>query len=199
MASPACSRKGTTKYSAPRKRSSGDDEGRRRVSIPVLYPMFTGYIFVGGRFLPRTDGREHITAAVGFPDEFGRRRLHQGSLNLKWRSLREMSGGLIPHRRSVTRIVRSALVRWQRSASGLSQDRSSRSKEAFYGHKAKIFVSLFRTRYTDGDTDWRFGGRVNPDKPPRNTQHVWRQIRERFQKAAERPLKRSSASRSTGQ
>jgi len=114
----------------------------RRVSIPVLYPMFCGYIFVGGRFSwLELMAENYITAAVGFPDEFGRRRPAPIS-DSEMAKLREMSGGLIPHRRSVNphralRVGEMAEISIGPFAGQIVEIKG------IQGRKAKIFVSLF--------------------------------------------------------
>jgi len=114
----------------------------RRVSIPVLYPMFTGYIFVGGRFSwLELMAENYITAAVGFPDEFGRRRPAPISES-EMAKLREMSGGLIPHRRSVNthrafRVGESAAIAVGPFAHQIVQI------SGLHGTKARVFLNLF--------------------------------------------------------
>ena len=125
----------------------------RRVSIPVLYPMFTGYIFVGGRFSwLELMAENYITAAVGFPDEFGRRRPAPISES-EMAKLREMSGGLIPHRRSVNphrafRVGELAAIAVGPFAHQVV------TIAGLHGTKARVFLNLFNvTREVEVDLD----------------------------------------------
>ena len=114
----------------------------RRVSIPVIYPLFTSYIFVGGAFSwQHLLAENHIQGVVGFPDETGERRPAPISES-EMAKLREMSGGLIPHRRSVNphralRVGELAEISIGPFAGQIVEIKGS------HGRKAKIFVSLF--------------------------------------------------------
>ncbi len=114
----------------------------RRVSIPVLYPMFTGYIFVGGKFSwLHLMAENYITGVVGFAGEDGVRRPAPISES-EMAKLREMSGGLIPHRRSVNphralRVGEMAEISVGPFAGQLVKI------EGLHGRKAKVFVKLF--------------------------------------------------------
>lgn len=114
----------------------------RRVSIPVLYPMFTGYIFVGGEFSwLHLMAEDYITGVVGFPDESGNRRpapISESGME----KLRAMSGGLVPHKRSVNphralRVGEMAEISVGPFAGQIVE------VKGIHGRKAKIFVSLF--------------------------------------------------------
>lgn len=114
----------------------------RRVSVPRVYSMFVGYIFVGGKFSwLDLMAENYITGVVGFPDEFGRRRPAPISES-EMAKLREMSGGLIPHRRSVNphralRVGEMAEISIGPFAGQIVEIKG------IQGRKAKIFVSLF--------------------------------------------------------
>jgi len=114
----------------------------RRVSIPVLYPMFCGYIFVGGAFSwLELMAEPHITGVVGFPDEFGNRRPAAISES-QMEKLRAMSGGLVPHRRSVNPHRALRVGEMAEIAVGPFAGQVVEIK-GIQGRKAKIFVSLF--------------------------------------------------------
>jgi len=114
----------------------------RRVSIPVLYPLFTSYIFVGGAFSwQHLLTENHVQGVVGFPDEHGNRRPAPISES-EMKKLRAMSGGLVPHRRSVNphralRVGEKAEIAIGPFAGQVVEIKG------IQGRKAKIFVSLF--------------------------------------------------------
>lgn len=114
----------------------------RRVSIPKLYPMFLGYCFVGGSFSwLELMAENYVQGVVGFPDAFGNRRPAPIS-EAEMARLRSMSGGLVPHRRSVNphkslRIGEKAEIAVGPFAGQIVEIKG------IQGRKAKIFVSLF--------------------------------------------------------
>jgi transcription antitermination factor NusG len=117
----------------------------RRVSIPVLYPLFTSYIFVGGAFSwQHLLTENHVQGVVGFPDEHGNRRpapISESEMD----KLRAMSGGLVPHRRSVNphrawRVGEKAEI-----AVGPYQGQIT-DIVGLHGRWAEIFVNLFGSR-----------------------------------------------------
>jgi transcription antitermination factor NusG len=114
----------------------------RRVSIPVLYPMFTGYIFVGGTFSwLQLMAENYITGVVGFPDNHGNRRPAPISES-EMAKLRAMSGGLVPHKRSVN--PHRALRVGELAEISVGPFAGQVVKiEGLHGRKAKIFVNLF--------------------------------------------------------
>lgn len=125
----------------------------RRVSIPVIYPLFTSYIFVGGAFSwQHLLAENHIQGVVGFPDETGERRPAPIS-DAEMAKLREMSGGLIPHRRSVNthrafRVGESAAIAVGPFAHQIVQI------SGLHGTKARVFLNLFNvTREVEVDLD----------------------------------------------
>ena len=125
----------------------------RRVSVPRVYSMFVGYIFVGGKFSwLELMAENYITGVVGFPDEFGRRRPAPISES-EMAKLREMSGGLIPHRRSVNthrafRVGESAAIAVGPFAHQIVQI------AGLHGTKARVFLNLFNiTREVEVDLD----------------------------------------------
>ena len=110
----------------------------RRVSVPRVYSMFVGYIFVGGKF-SRLElmAENYITGVVGFPDEFGGAGPHR-SLNLKWRSSERCQEALFLHRRSVNthrafRVGESAAIAVGPFAHQIVHDRR------FTWNKARVF------------------------------------------------------------
>ena len=125
----------------------------RRVSVPRVYSMFVGYIFVGGKFSwLELMAENYITGVVGFPDEFGRRRPAPISES-EMAKLREMSGGLIPHRRSVNthrafRVGESAAIAVGPFAHQIV------TIAGLHGTKARVFLNLFNvTREVEVDLD----------------------------------------------
>lgn len=125
----------------------------RRVSIPVLYPMFCGYIFVGGAFSwLELMAEPHITGVVGFPDEFGNRRPAAISES-QMEKLRAMSGGLVPHRRSVN--PHRALRVGEMAEIAVGPFAHQIVKVAsLHGTKARVFLSLFNvTREVEVDLE----------------------------------------------
>lgn len=114
----------------------------RRMSIPVLYPMFVGYIFVGGGFSwLNLMAENYVQGVIGFPDEHGNRRPAPIS-ETEMDKLRAMSGGLVPHRRSVNphralRVGEKAEIAIGPFAGQVVEIKG------IQGRKAKIFVSLF--------------------------------------------------------
>ena len=125
----------------------------RRVSIPVIYPLFTSYIFVGGAFSwQHLLAENYIQGVVGFPDETGERRPAPISES-EMAKLREMSGGLIPHRRSVNthrafRVGESAAIAVGPFAHQIVQI------AGLHGTKARVFLNLFNiTREVEVDLD----------------------------------------------
>jgi transcription antitermination factor NusG len=114
----------------------------RRVSIPRLYPMFTGYIFIGGSFSwQHLLAENHIQGVVGFPDSFGNRRPAPISES-EMEKLRAMSGGLVPHRRSVNthrafRVGEDAAIAYGPFAHQIVKI------AGLHGSKARVFLNLF--------------------------------------------------------
>lgn len=114
----------------------------RRVTIPRLYSMFIGYIFVGGDFSwLNLMAENYVQGVVGFPDERGNRRPAPIS-EPEMEKLRAMSGGLVPHRRSVNphralRVGEKAEIAIGPFAGQVVEIKG------IQGRKAKIFVSLF--------------------------------------------------------
>ena len=125
----------------------------RRVSVPRVYSMFVGYIFVGGKFSwLELMAENYITGVVGFPDEFGRRKPAPISES-EMAKLREMSGGLIPHRRSVN--PHRALRVGELSAIAVGPFAHQIVTIAgLHGTKARVFLNLFNvTREVEVDLD----------------------------------------------
>jgi transcription antitermination factor NusG len=125
----------------------------RRVSIPVLYPLFTSYVFVGGAFSwQHLLTENHVQGVVGFPDEHGNRRpapISESEMD----KLRAMSGGLVPHRRSVNthrafRVGESAAIAVGPFAHQIVTIAN------LHGSKARVFLNLFNvTREVEVDLD----------------------------------------------
>ena len=125
----------------------------RRVSIPKLYPMFLGYCFVGGKFSwLELMAENHVQGVVGFPDEHGNRRpapISESEMD----KLRAMSGGLVPHRRSVNthrafRVGESAAIAVGPFAHQIVTIAN------LHGSKARVFLNLFNvTREVEVDLD----------------------------------------------
>lgn len=117
----------------------------RRFSVPKIYSMFTGYIFVGGKFSwLELMAEDYIIAAVGFPDEHGRRRPAPIS-EAEMAKLRNMSGALVPHKRSVNphRSFRSGEL--AEIIDGPFANQIVKI-EGLHGRRAKIFLNLFGTQ-----------------------------------------------------
>lgn len=125
----------------------------RRVSIPVVYPLFTSYIFIGGAFSwQHLLAENHIQGVVGFPGEAGERKPAPISES-EMEKLRAMSGGLVPHRRSVNthrafRVGESAAIAVGPFAHQIVQI------AGLHGTKARVFLNLFNiTREVEVDLD----------------------------------------------
>lgn len=117
----------------------------RRVSIPRLYPMFTGYIFVGGAFSwLHLMAEPHVLGVVGFPDGFGERRPAPIS-EAEMAKLRKMSGALVPHKRSVNPHRALRIGELAEIAVGPFSGQIVKI-EGLYGRKARVFMNLFNVR-----------------------------------------------------
>lgn len=114
----------------------------RRVSFPVLYPLFVSYIFVGGAFSwLHLLAENHIQGVVGFPDETGERRPAPIAAS-EMAKLRAMSGGLVPHRRSVNPHRALRVGEMAEISAGPFSGQIVKI-ENLHGRKAKIFLNLF--------------------------------------------------------
>ena len=117
----------------------------RRAFIPKLYPLFTGYIFVGGSFSwLELMAEPHITGVVGFPDRYGERRPAPIS-EAEMAKLRAMSGALVPHKRSVNPHRALRVGELAEIAVGPFQGQIVKI-EGLHGRKAKVFMNLFNMR-----------------------------------------------------
>jgi transcription antitermination factor NusG len=106
----------------------------------VTYPMFTRYIFVGGKFSwLYLMSERHITGVVGFdgtPAPISKSDMER---------LRAMSGSNLPHRHSVNphRALRSGELAEIQAGPFAGQ---IVKVEGITGSKAKIFLNLFGVR-----------------------------------------------------
>lgn len=114
----------------------------RRVSVPVLYPLFTGYIFVGGSFSwLHLMAEPYISGVVGFPDRYGERQPAPIS-EAEMTKLKSMSGALVPHRRSVNPHRALRVGELAEIAVGPFSGQIVKV-EGLHGRKAKIFMNMF--------------------------------------------------------
>jgi len=125
----------------------------RRVAIPRLYSMFCGYIFVGGNFSwLHLMAENYVHGVVGSSDASGNRRPAPISES-EMEKLRSMSGGLVPHRRSVNthrafRVGESAAIAVGPFAHQVVTIAN------LHGSKARVFLNLFNvTREVEVDLD----------------------------------------------
>lgn len=117
----------------------------RRISTPVLYPSFTGYIFVGGNFSwLHLMAEQYVLGVVGFADERGERRPAPIS-EVEMQKLRSMSGALVPHKRSVNPHRALRVGELAEIAVGPFAGQIVKV-EGLHGRKAKIFMNLFGTK-----------------------------------------------------
>ena len=117
----------------------------RRVSIPKTYPMFTGYIFIGGSFSwLHLLAEPHVLGVVGFADAYGERRPAPIS-EAEMAKLRSMSGSLVPHQRSVNTHRALRVGELAEISVGPFQGQIVKV-EGIHGRKAKVFMNLFNVR-----------------------------------------------------
>lgn len=117
----------------------------RSMSIPVLYPLFTGYIFIGGSFSwMHLLAEDYIRGVVGFPDGTGQRKYAPIS-DAEMSRLKAMSGALVPHRRSVNTHRALRVGEFAEIATGPFQGQIVKI-EGLHGRKARVFLNLFATR-----------------------------------------------------
>lgn len=117
----------------------------RRVSLPVVYPLFTSYIFVGGRFSwQHLLAENHIWSVVGFANDRGERQPAPIS-EAAMAKLKDMSGALVPHRRSVNPHRALRVGELAEISVGPFQGQIVKI-EGLHGRKARVFLNLFSTR-----------------------------------------------------
>lgn len=117
----------------------------RRVSVPRVYSMFVGYIFVGGKFSwQHLLAETHVQGVIGFSDAYGNRKPAPISES-EMEKLRAMSGGLVPHRRSVNPHRALRIGEMAEIAVGPFAHQIV-TIAGLHGTKARVFLNLFNIR-----------------------------------------------------